>query len=271
MIDRLEWFSDEHAARITLTGNAAPDALDASCPARAGRTSCPTCRTSATSSTGRRRTGASRLPRPRVGAARLPGRRRARGARPPLGRGRSRLPARRGRPRGSLEGARWSAPATSRRADRAAVRRIRLHGPGTDVTVGLIPSSVWHAADFGTVDGIRHYPNIPSEETFTTPDPARVDGHVTATRPLEVYGAMIDGMRVEFEGGRAVKIDADEAPTRCVRLHEGRWSVAARRARARRRCGTDRSARHGVLRHAARRERRQPHRARLRLRARRHR
>jgi aminopeptidase len=32
---------------------------------------------------------------------------------------------------------------------------------------------------------------------------------VTATRPLELYGALIDGIRVEFEGGRAVRIDAD--------------------------------------------------------------
>ena len=86
---------------------------------------------------------------------------------------------------------------------------IRLHGPGTDLTVGLFPSSVWHAADFTTVDGLRHFPNIPSEEMFTTPDPLRVDGHVTATRPLEVYGALMDGIRVEFEAGRAVKIDAD--------------------------------------------------------------
>jgi aminopeptidase len=63
---------------------------------------------------------------------------------------------------------------------------IRLHGPGTDVTVGLFASSLWHAADFTTVDGLRHFPNIPGEEIFTTPDPARVDGHVTATRPLEL-------------------------------------------------------------------------------------
>ena len=32
---------------------------------------------------------------------------------------------------------------------------------------------------------------------------------MTATRPLEVYGALMDGIRVEFEAGRAVKIDAD--------------------------------------------------------------
>ena len=32
---------------------------------------------------------------------------------------------------------------------------------------------------------------------------------LTGTRPLELYGAMIDGIRVEFAGGRAVRIDAD--------------------------------------------------------------
>ena len=86
---------------------------------------------------------------------------------------------------------------------------IRLHGPGTDLTVGLFASSVWHAADFATVDGLRHFPNIPSEEMFTTPDPRRVDGHVTATRPLEVYGSVMDGIRVEFSGGKAVRLDAE--------------------------------------------------------------
>jgi aminopeptidase len=87
---------------------------------------------------------------------------------------------------------------------------IRLHGPGTDLTVGLYASSIWHGAEFTTVDGLDHYPNIPSEEIFTTPDPQRVDGYVTATMPLELYGSIIRGLRVEFEGGRAVKIDADE-------------------------------------------------------------
>jgi aminopeptidase len=87
---------------------------------------------------------------------------------------------------------------------------IHLHGPGTDLTVGLFRSSIWHAAEFRTVDDLSHFPNIPSEEAFTTPDPLRVDGHVSATLPLELYGSIITGLRVEFEGGRAVKIDADE-------------------------------------------------------------
>ena len=87
---------------------------------------------------------------------------------------------------------------------------VRLRGPGTDLTVGLLPSSRWLAARFETVDGIVHLPNLPTEEVFTTPDPSRVDGEVRSTKPLVVGGAIIRGLRVRFEGGRAVEIDADE-------------------------------------------------------------
>ena len=58
------------------------------------------------------------------------------------------------------------------------------------------------------VHGIIHTANLPTEETFTAPDPTRVDGAVTATKPLFTPGT-IEGLRVRFEGGRAVQIDAD--------------------------------------------------------------
>jgi aminopeptidase len=87
---------------------------------------------------------------------------------------------------------------------------IRLHGPGTDLTVGLLPSSHWIAADAETADGIAHRPNLPTEEVFTTPDPERVDGTVTATKPLFAAGTTIAGLRVGFEAGRVTSIDADE-------------------------------------------------------------
>ena len=98
-------------------------------------------------------------------------------------------------------------------ADRMTERRfdsLHLQGAGTDLTIGLMPSSRWLGADFSTVEGITHYPNLPTEEVFTTPDPERVDGHVSATMPLELYGSYMNGIRIEFEGGRAVKVDADE-------------------------------------------------------------
>ena len=56
---------------------------------------------------------------------------------------------------------------TARRFD-----AVRFRGPGTDLTVGLLPSSIWlSAGDFTTVDGIVHMPNLPSEEVFSCPDP----------------------------------------------------------------------------------------------------
>lgn len=86
---------------------------------------------------------------------------------------------------------------------------LRFEGPGTDLTVGLLPSSKWLSASFATAEGIPHVPNVPSEEVFTTPDPTRVDGVVRATKPLQLAGATIEGLTVRFERGRAVQIDAE--------------------------------------------------------------
>jgi aminopeptidase len=98
-------------------------------------------------------------------------------------------------------------------AERLTQRRfhaLHFRGPGTDLRVGLLPTSNWMAARFSTAEGIGHMPNLPTEEVFTTPDPQRVDGAVTSTKPLVVGGTIVRGLRVRFEGGRAVEIDADE-------------------------------------------------------------
>jgi aminopeptidase len=86
---------------------------------------------------------------------------------------------------------------------------IHLRRPGTDLTVGLLPSSLWDGGGGYRIDGLRHFSNLPTEEVFTAPDPMRVDGVVAATKPLERYGSFMDGIRVEFRDGRAVRIDAD--------------------------------------------------------------
>ncbi len=98
----------------------------------------------------------------------------------------------------------------SRAVDELALDRLQFEGPGTDLTIGLLPSSRWQAAKFKTVGGIEHQPNIPTEEVFTTPDPERVDGVVRSTKPLFTSGTTVTGLTVRFEGGRAVQIDADQ-------------------------------------------------------------
>ena len=208
--DRLEWLSSEHAARVTLNGPAAPDSLDGIDLARAGKDVLPYL--PKTGDVVNRRTTnwcVAPAPTPAWGALAYPNLA-ADAAYERLWeeiayicRLDSEDPEAAWRERArTLEAI--AARLTERRFD-----AIRLYGAGTDVTIGLFPTSIWHAADFETIDGLRHFPNIPSEEIFTTPDPLRVDGHVTGTRPLELYGAMIDGIRVEFAGGRAVRIDAD--------------------------------------------------------------
>ncbi len=88
---------------------------------------------------------------------------------------------------------------------------IELRGPGTELTIGLLPSGRWLSGDFTTRNGLRHLPNLPTEEVFTSPDPARVEGVVTSTKPLVLKdGAIIRGLKVRFEGGRAVEVTADE-------------------------------------------------------------
>jgi aminopeptidase len=88
---------------------------------------------------------------------------------------------------------------------------IELRGPGTELTIGLLPTATWSTVAFSTAKGLRHLANLPSEEVFTTPDPRRTSGHVTATKPLVLNdGTIIPGLRVRFEDGVAVEIDADE-------------------------------------------------------------
>ena len=88
---------------------------------------------------------------------------------------------------------------------------IELRGPGTELRIGLLPTHVWWAADFTTAKGLRHFPNLPTEEVFTTPDPLRTKGHVTSTKPLVLDdGTIVRGLRVRFEGGTAVEVNADE-------------------------------------------------------------
>jgi aminopeptidase len=97
------------------------------------------------------------------------------------------------------------------RLDELGLDALRFVGPGTDLTVGLLPSSRF-ARDGGratTRTGVQHMPNLPTEELFTTPDPERTQGVVASTKPLDLGGSLVTGLRIRFEGGRAVEIEAD--------------------------------------------------------------
>jgi len=83
---------------------------------------------------------------------------------------------------------------------------IRFEGPETDLTIGLLPGVRWERPEMTTPRGIAFVPNLPTEETYTTPDATRVDGHARLTRPVLIGGRQIDDVLLRFSGGRVVDI-----------------------------------------------------------------
>jgi aminopeptidase len=86
---------------------------------------------------------------------------------------------------------------------------LRLRGPGTDLTLGLVPGGRWLGGSTTTLNGIEHSPNLPTEEVFTSPDWRRTEGVVRSTAPLIAAGARVEGLELRFEGGKIVDVKAE--------------------------------------------------------------
>ncbi|MFY9938943.1 MAG: aminopeptidase [Silvibacterium sp.] len=93
---------------------------------------------------------------------------------------------------------------------RYAALHFRAPGPGvgTDLRVGLADDHLWLGGGTTANNGRYCIPNMPTEEVFTTPHKARVDGTVTSTKPLSHQGTMIEKIAVRFEAGRVVEATA---------------------------------------------------------------
>jgi aminopeptidase len=85
---------------------------------------------------------------------------------------------------------------------------VRFRGPGTDLTVGLLPRSRWQGGGATTRNGISHVANLPTEEVFTCPDWRRTEGTVRSTRPLALGGTVVRDLEMTFSGGSVVDVKA---------------------------------------------------------------
>ncbi len=82
---------------------------------------------------------------------------------------------------------------------------------GTDLRVGLIPEATFMAGGERTLGRDVYFnPNIPSEETFTSPRKGDADGIVYSSMPLSYGGQLINNFWMRFEGGRIVDVGAEE-------------------------------------------------------------
>lgn len=85
---------------------------------------------------------------------------------------------------------------------------VRYCGPGTDLTVGLVPNCLWAGGSMDDPDGVTYMPNIPTEEVFTSPDRRRADGVISLTKPVIVGGRVVEGLKATFVGGRITDVTA---------------------------------------------------------------
>ena len=97
---------------------------------------------------------------------------------------------------------------------------LHYKAPGTDLTIGLADNHVWMGAQESFKNGITCTVNLPTEEVFTTPHKEKANGVVTASRPLNLLGAMIEDFIITFENGRAVKVTAKKGENDLRKLIE---------------------------------------------------
>jgi aminopeptidase len=87
---------------------------------------------------------------------------------------------------------------------------LHYTGPGTDLQLGLAEGHIWKGGASPALNGVVCQPNIPTEEVFTCPHAYKVDGTVSATKPLAHQGNVITDIAVRFEAGKIVEATASQ-------------------------------------------------------------
>jgi aminopeptidase len=90
--------------------------------------------------------------------------------------------------------------------------------------VGLADDHLWAGGGTTAGNGVYCQPNIPTEECFTTPHKDRVQGVVSASKPLSHQGTLIENIRCRFENGRIVEVRAtkgEEAIRKLIATDDG--------------------------------------------------
>ncbi len=81
---------------------------------------------------------------------------------------------------------------------------LRYEGPGTDLTLGLPERTIWIGGNAGS----SFVPNIPTEEVFCGPHRMKGDGVVTSTKPLSLFGNLVEDFSFRVADGRIVEATA---------------------------------------------------------------
>ncbi|SFM18116.1 aminopeptidase II. Metallo peptidase. MEROPS family M29 [Gracilibacillus orientalis] len=94
--------------------------------------------------------------------------------------------------------------------NKKSYKALIFKSEGTDIRFELPEGHVWKGGATKTPNGNDFNPNMPTEEVFTLPHKYKVDGKVTATKPLVYGGNLIDGFSVTFKDGKVVDFEAEK-------------------------------------------------------------
>jgi aminopeptidase len=83
---------------------------------------------------------------------------------------------------------------------------VRLEGPETDLTIGMMAGVRWERAEMTSAAGVAFVPNLPTEEVYTTPDFTRVAGYARLTRPVSIGGREVADVTLHFSDGRVTDV-----------------------------------------------------------------
>ncbi|MEZ4676114.1 MAG: aminopeptidase [Caldilineaceae bacterium] len=80
--------------------------------------------------------------------------------------------------------------------------------PRTDLTVGMTDAPRWISAGTTRPDGLFFFPNMPTEEIFSTPHNARTTGWVRTSKPTFPLERRVEDAWFRFEAGEVVEFSA---------------------------------------------------------------
>lgn len=80
--------------------------------------------------------------------------------------------------------------------------------PRTDLTIGLTDAPQWMGGGAITTQGIPFFPNMPTEEVFTTPHNRRTTGWVRTSKPTFPLERRVENAYFRFEAGEVVEYSA---------------------------------------------------------------
>ena len=95
---------------------------------------------------------------------------------------------------------------------------LHFRAEGTDLLLRLPRQHVWASARFQSANKVTFTANIPSEEIFTLPHRLHAEGTVSASRPMNYGGTMIEGLVLRFEQGQVVHATARSGESSLRRL-----------------------------------------------------